>query len=322
MKKILGIGNALCDVLTQTDDSVLKEMGLPKGSTQFVDIEGYIKLNEKLENLQTSFATGGSVGNTMLALANLGTQPEFIGKIGDDRYGEFYKDNFSQHGGIPHFLIGDLPTGVCSAFITPDGQRTFNDYLGAAGTLTADDLKTEWFEKADIFYIEGYLVQNHEMITRAADIAKSKGLQIGLDFSSYNIVTDDLSFFKELLQKVDIIFANEEEAKAFTGKSTPIEALNELADICEIAIVKVGANGSFVKRGTEMARVTAEKVSKVIDTTGAGDFFAAGFLFGFSRGESLEACLHKGGILASKVIQVIGTTLPDEMWEDIRERII
>lgn len=321
MKKILGIGNALCDVLTQIDDSVLKELGLPKGSTQFVDFEGYKKLNEKLEKLQTSFATGGSVGNTMLALANLGAKPEFIGKVGDDRYGEFYKDNFLQHGGIPHFLIGDLPTGVCSAFITPDGQRTFDDYLGAAATLTADDLQTEWFDNADIFYIEGYLVQNHEMVMRAADIAKSKGLKIGLDFGCYNIVEDDRPFFEQLLQKVDIIFANEDEARSFTGKSDPVEALNVLAEKCEIAIVKIGAEGSLVKRGEEVARAAAEKVHKVVDTTGAGDYFAAGFLYGLSRGESLETCLQKGALLASKVIQVVGTTLPDEVWDEICEKL-
>lgn len=161
---------------------------------------------------------------------------------------------------------------MASTFISPDGERTFGTYLGAASTLKAEELSLEMFKGYTYLFIEGYLVQEHDMILRAIELAKEAGLQVCLDMASYNIVAGDHEFFSLLVNKyVDIVFANEEEAKAFTGKE-PEEALDIIAKMCSIAIVKVGARGSLIRKGTEEVRIEAVPVAKVVDTTGAGDF--------------------------------------------------
>ena len=214
-----------------------------------------------------------------------------------------------------------LPSGVASTFISPDGERTFGTYLGAAASLRAEELTLDMFKGYAYLFIEGYLVQDHEMILHAIELAKEAGLQICLDMASYNIVENDLEFFSLLINKyVDIVFANEEEAKAFTGKE-PKEALGVIAKKCSIAIVKVGAEGSYIRKGTEEIKVSAIPVEKVVDTTGAGDYFASGFLYGLTCGYSLEKCAKIGSILSGNVIQTIGTTISGERWDEIKLNI-
>lgn len=256
-------------------------------------------------------------------MAQLGAGTGFIGKVNNDSYGNFYRESLLKRGTEANLLLSDtLPSGVASTFISPDGERTFGTYLGAASTLKAEDLSLEMFKGYTYLFIEGYLVQEHDMILRAIELAKEAGLQVCLDMASYNIVAGDHEFFSLLVNKyVDIVFANEEEAKAFTGKE-PEEALDVIAKMCSIAIVKVGARGSLIRKGTEEVRVEAVPVAKVVDTTGAGDFFAAGFLYGLTCGYSLEKCGKIGSILSGEVIQVIGTELPDSKWEKIKEDII
>ena len=220
MDKIIGMGNALVDVLvTLQDDSLLDEMSLPKGSMQLINEDKFLKISGKFSDMKTHKATGGSVGNTVLALANLGAHPGFIGKIGNDDFGQYFKKNGLKQGIDMKLLAGDLPTGVASTFISPDGERTFGTYLGAAATMKAENLTLDMFKGYAYLYIEGYLVQDHELILRAMQLGKEAGLQICLDMASYNIVEGDLEFFDILITKyVDIVFANEEEAKAYTGK--------------------------------------------------------------------------------------------------------
>ena len=220
-------------------------------------------------------------------------------------------------------MVSDtLPSGVASTFISPDGERTFGTYLGAdvhieSGRAVAGDV-----QRIYLLFIEGYLVQEHDMILRAIELAKEAGLQVCLDMASYNIVAGDHEFFSLLVNKyVDIVFANEEEAKAFTGKE-PEEALDIIAKMCSIAIVKVGAHGSLIRKGTEMVQVQAAPVEKVVDTTGAGDYFAAGFLYGLTCGYSLEKCGKIGSLLSKDVIQVVGTELQAAQWEKIKEEIL
>lgn len=300
MDKIIGMGNALVDVLvTLQDDSLLDEMSLPKGSMQLINEDKFLKISGKFSDMKTHKATGGSVGNTVLALANLGAHPGFIGKIGND----------------------DLPTGVASTFISPDGERTFGTYLGAAATMKAENLTLDMFKGYAYLYIEGYLVQDHELILRAMQLGKEAGLQICLDMASYNIVEGDLEFFDILITKyVDIVFANEEEAKAYTGKDA-WGAINEIASKCSVVIVKLGAQGSCIKKGTECIKLEVPPVKKLVDTTGAGDYYAAGFLYGLTCGYSLEKCSIIGSILASNVIQVVGTTLSKKKWDEIKLNI-
>ena len=322
MDKIIGLGNALVDVLaTLKDDTLLDEMGLPKGSMQLIDDAKLQQINERFSQMKTHLATGGAAANTILGLACLGAGTGFIGKIGNDAYGNFFRANLQRNGIEDKLLVSDLPSGVASTFISPDGERTFGTYLGAASTLKAEDLTLDMFKGYAYLLIEGYLVQDHDMILHAIELAKEAGLQVCLDMASYNIVEGDLEFFDILITKyVDIVFANEEEAKAYTGKDA-WGAINEIASKCSVVIVKLGAQGSCIKKGTECIKLEVPPVKKVVDTTGAGDYYAAGFLYGLTCGYSLEKCSIIGSILASNVIQVVGTTLSKKKWDEIKLNI-
>ena len=322
MDKIIGMGNALIDVLvTLQGDALLDEMNLPKGSMQLIDEAKFLKIRNKFADVKTHKATGGSAGNTVLALANLGAQPGFIGKIGKDDFGQYFKKNGLKRGIDMNLLVGDLPTGVASTFISPDGERTFGTYLGAAATMKAENLTLDMFKGYAYLYIEGYLVQDHDLIFRAMQLAKEAGAQICLDMASYNIVAEELDFFTTLINKyVDIVFANEEEARAYTGKDA-WEAINEISAMCSVVVVKLGAQGSCIKKGTECIKLEIPPVKKVVDITGAGDYYAAGFLYGLTCGYSLEKCSIIGSILASNVIQVVGTTLSKKKWDEIKLNI-
>lgn len=323
MDKIIGMGNALVDVLaTLNDDHILKEMELPKGSMTLIDEDKLLIISDCFSKMKTHQATGGSAGNAIRGLACLGAGTGFIGKVGNDAYGKFYRQSLLERGTEANLLVStELPSGVASTFISPDGERTFGTYLGAAATLKAEDLSREMFKGYAYLFIEGYLVQDHGMILNAIELAKEAGLQICLDMASYNIVEQDHEFFTLLINKyVDIVFANEEEARAFTGKE-PEEALDIIAKMCSIAIVKMGCRGSLIRKGTEEVHVDAVAVDKVVDTTGAGDYFAAGFLYGLTCGYSLEKCGKIGSILSGDIIRVIGAEMPAEWWEDIKTRI-
>lgn len=313
--KVLGIGNALVDALVQVEnDEILKALELPKGSMQLIDAKRYMEISKKLVGCDVKRSTGGSACNTILALAHMNAHPGMIGKVSDDDNGRFFADNCLESGISAHLLTDPLPTGVATTFITPDGQRTFATYLGAAAQMEANDLKMEWLDGYDYMYIEGYLVQNHNLMNRAMEYARAAGLKVCLDLASYNIVEAEHAFFSHLLDRTDIVFANEEEARAFTGKA-PEEALDELARRCKVAVVKTGKDGSIAQQGNERAKVNAKPVAKVVDTTAAGDFFAAGFLYGHAQGFTLEKCLETGSLLAAEVIQVVGTQIPDSRWK-------
>lgn len=323
MDKIIGLGNALVDVLALLDgDEVLAKMQLPKGSMTLIDADKLAIINAYFNGMNTHMATGGSAGNVIHALACLGADTGFVGKIGRDAYGSFFQKNLQEHHIEAQLMISsELPSGVASTFISPDGERTFGTYLGAAASLQADELRPEMFRGYAYLFVEGYLVQDYALISRAMELAKAEGLKICLDMASYNVVAADHTFFYSLVERyVDIIFANEEEARAFTGKE-PEEALSVIGKMCEIAVVKVGPRGSYVCRGTEKLHVEALPVDRVVDTTGAGDYFAGGFLYGLISGCSLVECAKIGTLTSGRVIQVVGAELPAEQWEEIRKEI-
>ena len=318
MEKIIGIGNALVDILVRlTDESILEEIGLPKGGMTLIDEARQKELRAKMKGLQMEQATGGSAGNAMLALARLGGNAGFIGKVGRDELGKFYKENCKAVGIDARLLQCDLPTGVANTFITPDGERTFGTCLGAASTLQASDITPALFEGVSMAHIEGYLVQNHDLMEAICQTAMEMSVQLSLDLASYNVVAADLPFFQHLVQDyIDIVFANEEEASAFTGKQDPFEALREIAAYKCLAVVKLGSKGASARLGREEVVIGAQKVP-VVDTTAAGDFFAGGFLYALNRGANLKDCLSFGTLLAGRIIGVVGTRLPDETWKEI-----
>jgi len=328
MNKIIGIGNALVDILVQmNDDSLLTTFQLPKGGMQQINEQQQKVVNLSIQPLKPHRATGGSAGNTILALANLGMKPGFIGKVGKDEMGTFFADNCKQTGIEAKLTICNTPTGVANTFISADGERTFGTYLGAAALMQADEITPSMFHRYQLLHIEGYLVQNHELIEKICLTAKQEGLMLSIDLASYNVIQNDLPFFRHLVEDyIDIVFANEKESTAFTGETDPKEGLKSIAQLCTLAIVKLGSKGATAMWGTssnqygEEAFAPALKVN-VIDTTAAGDFFAGGFLYAFCKGASLEKCLQTGALLSSSVIQVIGTRLEEETWIKIRSSI-
>ena len=322
MDKIIGMGNALVDVLVRIDDdSLLEKLHLPKGSMQLIQEDTLSEIRKYTSGMKIHRSTGGSAGNTVCALAALGANPGFIGEVGQDETGAFFGDTLRQRGVNALLATCDLPSGIASTFISTDGERTFGTYLGAAATLRAEDLSRKMFAGYNYLYIEGYLLQDHDLMLRAVQLAKEEGLQVCLDMASYNVVEAERDFFDQLIVKyVDIVFANESEALAYTGKA-PHEALEEIASKCSIAVVKTGKEGSLVKKGTEVIQLLSCPVDNVLDTTGAGDFYAAGFMYGLTCGYSLEKCVQISTILATAVIQEVGTTLPAKKWDEIKLNI-
>lgn len=317
MQKILGIGNALVDILVQLpNDEPLRKLSLPKGSMQLIDQTTMKRISDATSLLEKYVATGGSASNTSVGLAKLGCNVGFIGKVGPDEIGEFYASDLNDNKVTPHLLKSDLPSGRCNVLISNDSERTMATYLGAAVTLNADDLNINIFRQYDILHIEGYLVQNYNLITRAGQLAKEAGLIVSLDLASYNIVNENIDYLKDFVSKyVDIIFANEEEATAYT-KLPAEQAVHAIAQEANLAIVKVGSKGSYVKQGENLYHIPAEKV-KAIDTTGAGDAYAAGFLYGYANNMPIDQCAKIGTLCATQVIEEIGAKISPERWQKI-----
>ncbi|MBN1234363.1 MAG: adenosine kinase [Candidatus Coatesbacteria bacterium] len=320
MKKtgILGMGNALTDILTKVDDKFLLEHGLPKGTMQLVSFD---KQDEILKGISDyAVSAGGCAANTITAVANLAVETGFIGKIGNDRTGNEFKSDLEKHGVKSFLKIGRNPSGSCVSLITPDGERTFGTYLGSAIELTRDDLSEETFSPYEYFHIEGYLVQNHDLVRKAWELSKKTGTKISIDLASPNVVEDNKEFLEEVLKSgAGIIFANEEEAKAFTGKDSNLAA-DELSRYADIVVVKLGSKGSIVKRGSEVLKIEIIPV-KPVDTTGAGDLFASGFLFGLIKGRTLKESADFGSLLAREVVQIMGTKFSEETWEKIKKTV-
>ena len=320
-KKILGIGSALVDILTQIpDEHILQELNLPKGSMTYVDAQTSVEIGQKLAHFGNQMASGGSAANTMSGLAQLGIEAGFLSKIGKDDIGRFFEKQMTESHVKPLMLTSDTPSGRVQALVTPDGERTFATCLGAAAELCATDIKPELFDGWDIFYVEGYLVANPDMLKKAISTAKAKGLKIAIDLASYNVVEESHDFLLDLVENyVDIVFANEKEAFALTGME-PEAALHFIAERCDIAVVKVGAKGSYIQHGDQVVTIGPMKAN-VLDTTGAGDMWAAGFLAGLVKNEPLEKCGMMGAILAANIIEVMGAKMDAARWEKIHAAI-
>jgi len=322
MKSILGIGNALTDILAVLpDDTLLQKYHLPKGSMQHVDMETGDQIWSALKEIGVKYVPGGSAANTITCSSIFGMPSGYIGKIGNDELGNLFKSTMEQFGVKTTMLYGTKSSGRCMVFITgANAERTFADYMGAALEMGPEDLRPEYFEGYDYFHIEGYLVQNQDLISKAVQMAKAAGCLISIDMASYNVVESNDAFLHNLVDKyVDIVFANETEARAFTKKE-PREALQELTNHCEIAIVKVGKDGSMVQSGDEYHYIPAWP-AQTIDATGAGDTYAAGFLYAHALGMPLKVCGEIGSIIAAKVVEVIGTKIDVPRWKDAKTEI-
>ncbi|MEI7897233.1 MAG: adenosine kinase [bacterium] len=344
MKKILGMGNALVDIMIPIEnDNILELLALPKGSMQLVDIDRSNTVLSALKDYKKTHSAGGSAANTIHGLAMLGAETGYIGVVGEDELGGYFVRELIKAGVDPHMIHSSRETGRAVALVTPDSERTFATFLGAAIELAAEHLTPPLtppregggtdpasriphpshsiFKGYSYFHIEGYLVQNHELIRRAVEMAKENGLVVSLDMASYNVVEANKEFLLSIIADyVDIVFANEDEARALTGFE-PEEALQEISKMSQIAVVKTGSSGSMIKSGKDQYIIGVIDVDP-IDTTGAGDLYAAGFLFGLANGKALQECGELGAVLAGNVIEFMGSKMSPERWEKIRAEVI
>lgn len=315
------MGNALVDIITQIeDDGILETFGLPRGSMTLVDLDTSNFIHSETAGFPKSKASGGSAANTIHGLAHLGIGTGFVGSVGNDDMGNFFRKDMQINGIAPILFRTMNETGRAMALVSSDSERTFATYLGAAVDLSTEDLTHDVFDGYDYFYVEGYLVHNREVISKALRLASTAGLKICLDLASYNIVEENKDFFKELIgQFVDILFANEEEARALTG-STPEEAAQLLQPLVETVVVKMGAEGSVCMKDGKLVRIGV-RPSAPVDTTGAGDLYAAGFIYGDIKGFAPETCGKMGAVLSGRIIEMTGAKMDEATWETLRREI-
>lgn len=322
--KILGVGSPLVDDLIHVDDTFLKEyVSGAKGGMEMVAYETISAL-ENAYGKRPYRAPGGSAGNSIFALAKMGVSCAMLGKLGRDANGEFYKSEFKNMGGDDSFFIATdaAPTGCCLSIVTPDAERTMRSALGASLLLEKEEIEKTDFSSFDLVYIEGYMLFSPVFDTLLRK-AKEAGCRIGFDLASFEVV----GIFKEKLLSevlpdyVDLLFANEEEASALLGKLSPEEMADRLSEICETVVVKSGVRGSIAVKGGEKAFIPAFVVEHPVDTTAAGDLYAAGFIRGLAAGAPLSKCGAVGARISSEVVKVFGSVLGKEAWDKVFEEI-
>ncbi|WP_319412249.1 adenosine kinase [uncultured Cohaesibacter sp.] len=308
---VLGIGNAIVDVLARVEDDFLVEEGLHKGSMNLIDTERaeylYAKMGAGIES------SGGSAGNTIFGFTSLGGKAAYFGKVANDQLGEIFAHDMRSLGA--HFetrpLAGGNPTARCMVLISPDGERTMNTYLGACSELTEQDIDEAVVRESGILYMEGYLWDKENAknaFRKAARVAHEAGRKVSITLSDSFCVDRFREEFLELIQsgQVDIVFANESEVKALYQTSDRATALNALRRDTSLSAVTLGGEGSVAISGNQTHHVAACSVRELVDTTGAGDLYAAGFLFGLAQDMHLEKCAMLGNFCASEVIQHVG----------------
>ena len=306
----LTIGNALVDVLATVDEGFLVRENIVKGSMNLVDIKRSKHLHS-LVNSRTEMS-GGSAANTAYGLASLGGKAGFIGKISADRLGESFSHDLDTVGVkfFPGVTCETEDTGRCLIVVTPDGNRTMNTFLGAASLLDAADISKTAVQSAAVVFLEGYLFDKDaakEAFRTAAEYAHAAGRKVALTLSDSFCVDRHRADFLALVKNdIDILFSNEDELKALYQVDSINDGLHQLRDNCEFAAVTRNEHGSVVIDGDEVVIIDAEPVESVVDATGAGDMYAAGFIYGFVRGKPIEQCGKIGSIVASEVITHMG----------------
>jgi sugar/nucleoside kinase (ribokinase family) len=320
-KLIVGIGSALVDILVYEGDDFLERTGAVKGGMILVE-KDFIEQTLSKTKSNTSILPGGSACNTMVGVGKLGGQARFVGKCGGGPMGNLLKSSLVKNNVEPMLLTSSLPTGRVLSIITPDAQRSMFTFLGASSETKPDEISAGCFDNAMIVHIEGYLLFNKELILAALCSAKAVGALISLDLASFTVVEESKDILTKIVKEyVDILIANEDEARMFTGFSDEIKAIRALSEGVEIAILKVGERGSYISSKDKIIKVAPKTAGSAVDTTGAGDLWASGFLFGFVNGYPLEKCGELGSACGSEVCRVIGAQIPDEGWDRIKKMI-
>ncbi len=321
---VLTIGNAIVDILAQTDDAFLVTNHLVKGSMRLIDAEEAERLYDRMG--PTQLVSGGCAGNTAAGVASLGGRAAFIGKVAEDELGHFYRHDLKALGiAYPtSHLNGGPPTARSMILITPDTERTMNTYLGACQELTPDDIDRQTVENAAITYLEGYLwdpPKAKEAFREASRIAHGAGRKVAITLSDSYCVDRYRSEFLGLLKTgaVDIVFANHHEAMALYQTSDFETALKLLKVDAPLAVVTLGPDGSMVLNDGKRISVPAPPVVDIVDKTGAGDLYAAGFLFGLAKGAPLRRCAELGSLTAGEILTHIGAR-PQHALHDLAEQ--
>jgi sugar/nucleoside kinase (ribokinase family) len=316
---IVGIGSALVDILIHEDDSFIEKTGAVKGGMTLVD-NTWIEHTLALGSGTATIVAGGSACNTIVGVGQLGGKARFVGKCGTDKWGRQFENDLAKQNVDPALLQSDSPTGRVLSIITTDAQRTMFTYLGASAETRPEEITAESFAGAAVVHVEGYLLFNPDLIQASLDAAKEAGALISLDLASFTVVEQSLELLERLVADyVDILIANEDEARAFTGESEEKLALRVLSEKANIAVLKVGPRGSHIAAGGEIVHIQSMGDGTALDTTGAGDLWAAGFLFGLVNGYGLEKCGRLGSACGFEVCQVIGASIPEEGWNRIKK---
>ena len=322
---VVGIGNAMVDVIAHAEESVLASHHLVRGAMTLID-------GERAESLYAAMPpaiemSGGSAGNTVAGVASLGGRAAYVGKVSADQLGQVFAHDIRASGvtfDVPASADG-AGTGRCLIFVTPDAQRTMQTFLGAGSELQPDDVDADLIAAAKITYMEGYLWDPpgaKQAFLKAARIAHEAGRKVSISLSDPFCVERHRREFVDLVEHhVDILFANEHEIMSLYQARTFDEALQRVRGKCDIAALTRSEKGAVIVAGDELHVIDAEPVDEVVDTTGAGDLYAAGFLFGQARGMSVAMCGRIGGIAASEVISHFGARPERSLAELVRERL-
>ena len=312
-KKILGIGNAIVDVLAKVDDEFLIKRNLVKSSMKLINKSEFddLKNNIKIEKI----VAGGSVANTMSGIAYLKGSPSFIGKVNSDSFGEMYKKSLEDINVNFSYLEKkeNLSTGASIILITPDSERTMCTYLGISSHLSEGDINEKNIINNELIFLEGYLWDkgiSEKMFKNAINIAKKNKVKIAMSLSDIFCVTrHKVDFYNLLKHDLDILIGNENEINELTNQKNLLDSINQLKQLNKLIIITRGENGSLAIKDNEIVNCDSVKVDKITDLTGAGDLFAAGFLKEYLEKSDIKKCLMTGSILASKIIQKIGARL-------------
>jgi sugar/nucleoside kinase (ribokinase family) len=328
---VIAIGNAIVDVMAPCDDELIEELGLNKGGMTLVDAERAKELYDAMGPARE--ISGGSAANTLAGLSALGAQCAFIGQVAEDQLGDVFAHDiravgidFDTPARPTNNTDAEPPTARCLIFVTPDAQRTMNTFLGASQFLPAAALNEEAIGGARILYLEGYLWDPEEpraAMRRAIETAREAGRKVAFTLSEVFVIDRHGDDFRALIGDglIDILFANHLELAALTGEQDIEAGIAALKDKVPTLVVTRSAEGAVAVRDGERADVAAEPIDQVVDTTGAGDLFAAGFLYGHVRGESLERCLRVGAICAAEVISHYGARPEADLQELIADRL-
>ena len=313
----MGVGAALVDLLLEESDDFVASLGVEKGGMNFAEttmIENALKRSGK----EYEVVPGGSACNTLVGIGMLGGESKFIGRIGGDELGGVFADGIKKANVEASLINSDEDTGRVLSVVTPDAQRTMFPSLGASASLSDSDFSLSDFESAAIVHVEGYLAFNEPVFRSVINLANEAGAKISLDLASFDVVNAKRELLDEYINKgmIQILIANEDEARAYTGKEEQ-EALAELAPKCEIAIVKLGAKGALIHRDGQTYETPAQVV-KAIDTTGAGDLWAAGFLYGLVNEWGIPDAAKLGASCGAEVVQIMGAVIPAEGWSRIQ----